>query len=365
MKHLVVSAVNLVEGGTLEILRQCLQEAVHLDGWSVSAVVHDAKTVSVAGVNYIERPEIKRSWLKRIWFEYRECQHLAEELQPDYWLSLHDLTPSLGRLTGKIPQAVYCHNAMCFYRMPWREMWLDPTLILFSVLYPLFYRINLQRNSAVVVQQEWIRRAFRERFGCANVVVAHPLPPGANRRAKVRAGRRFFYPSFPRVFKNFETVLAAWELLCADPAWDGELTLTISEASNRYGAELTKRYGHLRNVRFLGRISPSEVQSLYENSDCLVFPSKLETWGLPISEAKQLGLSILASDLPYAHEAVGDYDGAAFFPPEDPGALADLMRSFRQAKLQLDTPRVNVVPAPFADHWSGLLQMLLSTQRTT
>jgi glycosyltransferase involved in cell wall biosynthesis len=358
-KHLVVSAVNLVEGGTLEILRQCLRVAAQLEGWRVTAIVNDPAAVGVESVTYIARPDVKPSWLKRIRFEYFQCAVLAEKLRPDFWLSLHDMTPGLGRLAGKVPQAVYCHNAMCFYRMPWREMWLDPEQILFIKLYPLFYRWNLRNNAAVVVQQDWIRQEFRQRFGCRNVVVAHPVSEGANGVARVRSGRRFFYPSFARVFKNFETVLASWEMLCADPAWDGELTVTVDGTVNRYGAGLMKRFGHLRNVRFIGRVSHAEVQALYGSNDCLVFASKLETWGMPISEAKEAGLSILAADLPYAHEAVGHYDGAAFFPAEDPKALAALMRDFRDARLQDVTAALPPVAAPFAEHWQGLLDLLL------
>ena len=359
-KHLVVSAVNLVEGGTLEILRQCLREAATLSGWRVTAIVHDAAKVGVDGVDYIERPDVKPSWFKRIRFEYFECRRLAQRLRPDFWLSLHDMTPNLGRLSARVPQAVYCHNAMCFYDMPWREMWLDPKQILFIKLYPLFYRVHLQRNATVVVQQDWIRTEFRHRFGCRNVLVAHPLHEGVNRVARVRAGHRFFYPSFARVFKNFETVLAAWEILCLKSAWDGELTLTIDGQVNRYGRDLLRRYGHLRNVRFIGRVPHAAVQDLYVRHDCLVFASKLETWGMPIAEAKQAGLSILASDLPYAHEAVGDYDGAAFFSASDPAALADLMWRFRQGRLDDVRARLPAISSPFAENWTEALRQLLA-----
>lgn len=358
-KHLVVSAVNLVEGGTLEILRQCLRVAATLEGWRVTAIVNDPAKVGVEGVTYLARPDVKPSWFKRIRFEYFECARLAEELRPDFWLALHDMTPGLGRSTGKVPQAVYCHNAMCFYRMPWREMWLDPVLILFGKLYPLFYRLNMRRNTAVVVQQDWIRQEFHRRFGCRNVIVAHPVSAKANCVARVRSGRRFFYPSFARVFKNFETLLAAWETLCADPAWDGELTLTVDATINRYGASLLKRFGHLRDVNFVGRVSHAEVQDLYGSNDCLVFASKLETWGMPISEAKEAGLTILAADLPYAHEAIGNYDGAAFFPVDNSNALAALMRDFRESRLNEVRAELPPVSAPFAEHWESLLDLLL------
>lgn len=360
-KHLVVSAVNLVEGGTLEILRQCLSVAAQLEGWRVTAIVNDSAKVRVAGVTYIVRPDVKPSWLKRIRFEYFECATLAKELRPDFWLSLHDMTPSLGRLTSKVPQAVYCHNAMCFYRMTWREIFLDPKLLAFSKLYSLFYRFNILKNRAVVVQQGWIRDAFEKRFGCRNIIVAHPSLKNARNIAKIRSGHRFFYPSFARVFKNFEVVLTAWEILCADPLWDGRLTLTIDESVNRYGLALMRRFGHLRNVEFIGRVTHEKVRELYAQNDCLVFASKLETWGLPITEAKEAGLFILAADLPYAHEAVGNYDGAVFFSATRAVQLAEIMKQFRLG--QLNDTQSELVPLadPFAKDWVALFELLIPT----
>lgn len=51
---------------------------------------------------------------------------------------------------------------------------------------------------------------------------------------------------------------------------------------------------------------------LYNTSDCLIFPSKLETWGLPISEMKFFGKPILIADELYAKETVGGYDKVQF-----------------------------------------------------
>ena len=358
-KHLVVSAVNLVDGGTLEIIRQCLKEAARLPGWRVTALVNRAALFDIDGIDYIERPDVKPSWLKRLWFEYVECAGLAERLRPDFWLSLHDMTPNLGRLSGKVPQAVYCHNALVFYPLSVREMYLEPVLAIFKLAYPWAYRAYIQRNSAVVVQQSWIRDEFQRRFGCRHVVVAHPAVGKTETSARVTRGARFFYPAYPRAFKNFEVLLRAWEILSGDPAWSGELSITIAAGGNRYSRHLMTRFGHLRNVKFLGRLAPSQVSDIYQQSDCLVFPSKLETWGLPITEAKQSGLFVLAADLPYARETVGSYDGAAFFNPNDAAQLADLIRRFAQGRLTPAGHSYQAIAQPFATDWSQLLRLLL------
>lgn len=357
--HLVVSAVNLIEGGTLTVLRECLRAARQdlPDSWKITALVHRADLVNVQGIEYIEFPEIKKRWISRVKFEYFECRNLSRALKPDFWLSLHDMSPRVGA----VRQAVYCHNAMCFYRMSFRESLLDPKLVLFSLFYGFLYGINIKSNNAVIVQQDWMRKEFERRYGISNAVVAHPLleesiPVAASKWR----GHRFFYPSFPRIFKNFEVLLSAWALLCADPTWLGELTVTFDGSENAYAQGLVRKFGHLRNVEFTGRLSYSQVQDEYRRSDCLVFPSRLETWGMPISEAKQHGLTLLVSDLPYAHEAVGGYDGVAYFSPNNPQILAGLMRSFSEGEMIFSRSEASVIDPPYARDWSTLLRLLLT-----
>ena len=77
----------------------------------------------------------------------------------------------------------------------------------------------------------------------------------------------------------------------------------------------------------LGHLNPSEVQAAYRSADALIFPSILETAGLPIIEAMEYGLPILASDLGFAHELCGD--AAGFFDPYSAASVACAIMRFR------------------------------------
>ena len=69
MRTVVVSAVNLRKGGTLTILRQCLE---YLSGVresediKVVALVHDRSLCEYPGIEYIEMPWCIRSWGHRL-----------------------------------------------------------------------------------------------------------------------------------------------------------------------------------------------------------------------------------------------------------------------------------------------------------
>jgi glycosyltransferase involved in cell wall biosynthesis len=332
------------------------------EDWEITALVHKASLIDLPGIRYIERPEIKKSWIRRLHFEYIESRGLAKDLKADYWFALHDISPRVG----KVRQAVYCHNAMCFYRMSWKEIFFEPKLLAFSLFYGLLYRLNIEANEAVVVQQNWIRNEFAKRFDAKNIVVAHPIDQNEKKiSTRSSLATNFLYPSFPRVFKNFETLLDAWEILSKDDNWHGNLTITLSGNENRYARYLGKRYSHLRNLTFAGILDKYEMQEIYKISDCLIFPSKLETWGLPLSEAISYDLAILAADLPYAHEAIGSYKKASFFQPSSKIELAEKMRKISQGKLEFSATHQEFVPPPYACNWTTLFALTVKATPTT
>lgn len=99
MKTIVVSAVNLRKGGTLTILRNCLEYLSQLaqnGGYKVVALVHDKNLAMYPGVTYIEMAWTVKSWFCRIWCEYVTMYKISKQLSPVYlWLSLHDTTPNV------------------------------------------------------------------------------------------------------------------------------------------------------------------------------------------------------------------------------------------------------------------------------
>jgi glycosyltransferase involved in cell wall biosynthesis len=234
---------------------------------------------------------------------------------------------------------------------------------LFNLFYGLLYRLNLRANDLVIVQQAWLRQIFLQRFGARCVAVAHPVasapPPAAPPTHPGRAV--FFYPTLPRVHKNVETLAEAARLLAAcRPDLDFEVRLTITGDENRYAAWLRRRFGDVGPLRFVGRLDRVAMAAAYRSASMLVFPSRLETWGLPITEARSQGLPILAADLPYAHETVGDYDRVRFFAPEDAAELADLMAEYIEGTLRFESHGMPCPAEPFAEDWDALVNMLVT-----
>lgn len=356
---LVVSAVNFSEGGPLTVLRDSLTTAVQTLGadWRIVALVHDRALINVPGVKAIAFPHSKSSWIRRIVLEWIKFASLSRRLRPDLWLSLHDMTPRVSARR----QAVYCHNPSPFYVPTWTEAWYDPGFFAFNKLYVQLYRALIGRNYAVIVQQDWLRKELKRYH--RNVVVAYPSTSpyrlGASACLPLRkpcstAPLRLFYPALPRVFKNIETVCAAVVALPDVLRERVELCLTMDGSEGRWAHTLYRTYGDYASIRFIGRQDRAGMLTEYADCDMVLFPSRLETWGLPISEAKTFGKPLLVADLPYAHEAVGDYANVSFVPAHDTSAWTAAIQAAVQGRWVPQAHRGIVPDAPFFPDWPSL-----------
>ena len=61
-----------------------------------------------------------------------------------------------------------------------------------------------------------------------------------------------------------------------------------------------------KNIRFTGRISEVEKETLFKESKVLIMPSRYEGWGMVSLEAMAYGTPVLASNIPGLNEAVGE-----------------------------------------------------------
>jgi glycosyltransferase involved in cell wall biosynthesis len=88
--------------------------------------------------------------------------------------------------------------------------------------------------------------------------------------------------------------------------------------------ELNKR------LFMLTGLTDSELEYCYAKAKALVYPSFVEGFGLPLIEALDRGLPVLASDIPVFREIVRDY--AAYFDLSDPASLCRSIETFESTE---------------------------------
>ena len=366
-KTIVVSAVNLRKGGTLTILRDCLKylsELVKGGEYKVVAIVHKKVLCDYPGIEYIEMPEVINGWGKRLWCEYVTMKKISEDLAPIYlWFSLHDTSPRVNADR----QAVYCQTSFPFYKWSFRDFKMDFKIPLFAMFTKYAYKVNVKSNKYLVVQQNWLREGFHRMFRIEKerFIVAPP------QRKKVEVVpdqieknvATFFYASTPDCHKNFEALCEAARLLEAD---FGKVTfkvvLTLDGEENKYSQWLKEKWGDVESIDFAGFMTKEKLYGYYQSVDALVFPSKVETWGLPITEFMEASgdKPMLLADLPYAHETAAGASKVGFFNPNDPVELKNKMKDL----LKNDISALEAVPkleieGPKADSWKELFEILL------
>jgi glycosyltransferase involved in cell wall biosynthesis len=141
----------------------------------------------------------------------------------------------------------------------------------------------------------------------------------------------FCYVSTVAPHKNHKNLFEAIKIL----ARKCNFTIAVTISVNEQNSELLSNINDINNslgksmIINVGKLGRNEVVELYCQSRALVFPSLMETFGLPLIEALQCNLPILASDKPFTHNVV---QNAIVFDPENPYSIAREMQSFLEGK---------------------------------
>lgn len=361
-KSVVVSAVNIRKGGTLTVLRDCLSFLASRKDLKVTAIVHSADLCRFDGIEYVEIPWSIRSWVHRLWCEYITLGRISRKMEePDLWLSLHDTTPRVSAAR----QAVYCHTSFPFMKIKASDWRFNPKIPLFALFTKYAYRAFVSRNDFLIVQQEWFREGLSSLTGfpAERIIVSPPAFAAGNIGETVEPTTgvpTFIYPSTPDCHKNFETLCEATALL-EKRLGKGRFrtVITVRGDENRYARFLKGRWGGVSSLEFAGLLPKDKLFALYGRAAALVFASRSETWGLPVSEFLPTGKPLLLADLPYARETAAGAPRAAFFSPCDAGGLALLMEGVIEGKDVLSPVPEAVRMAPFAPDWESLFTRLM------
>ena len=145
-----------------------------------------------------------------------------------------------------------------------------------------------------------------------------------NHCADVR--NRFIYVASGEPHKNHSCLIAAWCILAGEGIYP-HLVLTLDRSMY---PDLCKwieftALEHNLKIENAGVLSAEEVKIAYRSCGALIYPSKVESFGLPLIEARSAGISILASELDYVRDLV---DPEHSFDPQSPISIARAVKRF-------------------------------------
>lgn len=128
--------------------------------------------------------------------------------------------------------------------------------------------------------------------------------------------------------KGFDTLFTAWQRLCTDPSWDGNLVAIGTGSELPIWEKLTLESGLKARVQFLG--FRSDVPDILRAADCLVAPTRYEAYGLGVHEALCCGLpAIVSADAGVAERYPETLQDLLMSNPDDVDDLVLKLRKWR------------------------------------
>ncbi len=186
-------------------------------------------------------------------------------------------------------------------------------------------RETLRAAHAVVATSAWTARQLHERYG-VTATVAHPgVDPAPLARGTDGAGRLLCVGSISAV--KGQDVLVDALARVRDLPWACALVgpLRRDPAHVALVREAVTAHGLADRVTLVGPRTGPDLDAAYDAADLLVLPSRVEAYGMVVTEALARGVPVLATDAGGVTEALGDGPGL-LVPPGDPAALAAGLR---------------------------------------
>jgi glycosyltransferase involved in cell wall biosynthesis len=171
-------------------------------------------------------------------------------------------------------------------------------------------------------------------------------PAKSAKRSVGTARWDFVYVADGEAHKNHMALLSAW-LLMAQEGLRPSLALTLGERDHALQSKISIAIADSGlKIRNFGELTRDQVAALYTDSRALIFPSVSESFGMPLIEAKHLGVPIIASERDFVRDVC---EPVQTFDPDSAVSIARAVKRFLNhpdAGLELRSP---------ADFWSDLL----------
>ncbi len=185
-----------------------------------------------------------------------------------------------------VSQTLYLHNAIPisdidFDRRKERSLWLFKHVISRMIIR------NLKYADKIIVQAEWIKTELAEKCGIPlSIIEVEKVTPGFEKVSNRIISRRaiFFYPANGCSYKNHDCIIKACEQIKKNGIENYEVIFTLNP--NTDGREYQKIIEEKKiPINLVGLLDKQQMMDYYSKS-ILLFPSYLETVGLPLIEAQ-------------------------------------------------------------------------------
>lgn len=306
----IVYAPTIHTGGGLVLLRELLKNPPQLDAVYLAERALNKLDLS-QNINFTL---VKQSITARFLAEWSLKKKTSAQ---DTILCFHGLPPLFSLKNRKVK--IFLQNCLLLDRSSLRNYSLKTRIRL--QLERLLLRLKHHPSFEYIVQTPSMLKATKTLFGPNCQVRLFPFHvPLSTKKDREICDYDFIYVASGEPHKNHLNLLEAWKLLKSE-GLTPSLALTLDEQIFQNLVLTIKQSSllHSLNITNLSSLSHQDVLNLYPASGALIYPSQRESLGLPLLEASQQGLPIIASEKDYVRDSVHVTES---FDPDSPLSIA-------------------------------------------
>lgn len=332
--NIYINALNIHQGGGLVLLKSLIKS---FDSSRKYVLIVDSRCVldKPPPIASVEIRRVRRSIIHRFFYEIWFWLTVNSQ---DIFLSFTNLPP-IFRLKAKVLLFVQNRYLVEQKLVTQGRILLDLRVLIERKILKCF-----AKNADIYFVQTYSMRDLLINFikSSSNVNVApflpafEPLIKTARHNKPNTVTYDFLYVSSGELHKNHLTLFEAWQSLAKDGVYPSLCVTLNPKNSPELCALIDKLKLDGLNIHNVGFVGQKTINQLYDSSLAFIYPSKMESFGMPLLEAASRKLPILASELDFVRDLI---DPAEVFDPNSSKSIARAIKRF----LRLDMPKPKIL----------------------
>ncbi len=321
MTRVLVVDVAAEYGGAISVLHSFIEEARKYPTieWTflVSKPTQDFDESD--NVFFVSLPWVKKSWFHRLYFDFIYLNHKVDVHNYDGVVSLQNTLFLKNK--NKTPSYLLIHHPVQFYNGFLNVLTIEGLkMFVRKHFIGLLIKLSSKRVDVIFAQTKWMQEHINNWVDGSRIRLIRMdnfMPDTFEWFDATKWNKGFIYPVHSGYAKNHIQIVRALIKMKKRKTELPKIMFTINVDENRTSKKLYNNVKqHNLPIEFIGKLDQSKLFNLLR-SNVMLFPSKLETFGLPLLEARLLQTPIVSINLPYAEEILRGYERAYFFNTDD------------------------------------------------
>lgn len=310
----IIIATAAVEGGALSVLKDLI-EYIKNDQNEYLIYINESIFNKLPRAENIEYNFLNiKTILKRLYFDFIGFERLRQNSNASICINMQNIA-----VKTSMPQIVFIHQPIPFSNVKFSFYRLSEIKYnVYKYLYYALIKINNRYAKKIIVQTEWMYKSVKiklKRSDNSISIIKPNIEISLDNKWRGVRNNHFFYPAAEYSYKNHKVLVDALCLISKKFIKENNLKVYFTLSFD--DLDLTSRENIVKHdlgeyVICLGKITRDEVLERLIDSRALLFPSFLETFGVPLVEAAKLEVPIIAADLEYSREVMNNYQRVVF-----------------------------------------------------